>query len=325
MLAAFFRSNQPAVLVSAPLVAAALFAPSFWHQPVAEGPLMPVAELVQRALGDRAWAHGMLGIVLITAVAMQLAVLINSLELMERRNHLAVLSFPVVLAGVCGPGAYDPALLGLPLVLFALRRSWSISNTGPALAALFDAGLLLGLASLCYLPYALLLAVLWSSTSLIRPFAWREYLLPVLAVAVVFGLTWITLHLAGLTPWRPLHTVMSEAMQPAVLWDAAARKGFVSLLALVVLFAAAAFAGSYAHSVMRGKNLRLALLALTLALAAVIALLGLMHGGFPAVLAALPLGVLVAYPFLKPKRGWLAELALSGMTGLAVWVRWSAI
>ena len=322
MLAAFFRSNQPAVLVSVPLVVAALFVPACWHAPVQNASLMPVASLMQHLVGGSAWANALAGMVLVALATVQLAILVNALELMDRRNHLVALTFPVLLAGLCGPGCYDPALLGLPFVLFALRRAWSISNTGAALAALFDAALLIGLAALCYLPYAVLLVVLWISTSLIRPFAWREYVLPVISVVLVFCIAWMALHLAGRTPWRPLLTVMPDDMAPAVLWQGLSRKAFLVIAMPILLLALAAFYRSQAQSVMRGRNLRSAFMALALSLAVLMGLLSWLKGSFPAVLAASPIGGIAAYLFLNPKRRWLAELGLGAMLCAALWVRW---
>jgi len=324
MLAAFYRSNQPAVLVSVPLVVALLFAPAFWHAPLPSGALMPLAALVQSWIGESALAHALLGIVLVSSSTIQLAALLNALELMDRRNHLVAIAFPLALAGLGGPACYDPALLGLPLVLFALRRAWSITNTSAALAPLFDASLLIGLAALCYLPYVVLLVVLWISTSLIRSFAWREYVVPTIGVALMFYLAWMVLQLIGHAPWLPMRSLIPADMAPAVLWQGTARKAFLVLLLPTLLLALAAFNRSQSKSVIRGKNLRSAFMALALALALVIGLLATLKGGFPAVLAALPAGVIAAYLFLDPRRNWLAELSLMALAGMALWVRWGA-
>jgi hypothetical protein len=285
--------------------------------------LMPLAQLVQGLLGASAWAHALAGWLLTTIVAVQLAVLFNALELFDRRNHLLGLLFPIALAGLGGPGAYDPALLGMPFALLALRRAWSISNTGPALGALFDAALLIGMAALCYLPYAFLLVVVWASTSLLRPFAWREYVLPTIGLALVFYLTWAVLQLLHRTPWRPLPTVMAPDLFPAVIWSGAAHRAFLVLLVPQLLLAFAAFNRSHAQSVMRGKNLRSSFMAFALALVVLMALLSLLRGAFPAVLAALPAAVLLGYLHLSPKRGWLAEGAVLALALVAAWARWT--
>lgn len=323
MLAAIFRSNQPAVLLAVPLVVGALFLPALWQQPVPSAGLMPLAQLVQDLLGQSPWAHALAGWFLTTVVTVQMAVLFNALELYDRRNHLPALLLPITLAGLGGPGAYDPALLGMPFALLAFRRAWSINNTGAALGALFDASLLIGLAALCYLPYAFLLAVLWASASLLRPFAWREYVLPTLGLAFVFYLAWAALVLLHRTPWRPLPTVMAPDQVPAMIWSGTARRAFLVLLIPQLLLAFAAFNRSHAQSVMRGKNLRSSFMAFAMALVVLMAMLSLLRGGFPAVLAAVPAAALLGYLHMGPRRAWLAETAVLGLVLTAIWARWA--
>lgn len=324
MLAALFRSNQPAVLLAAPLLAIGLFLPAFWSEPAAAGQaLMPLAGLAQRLLGASAAAHASAGMALLAFATVQLTLLMNDLELMDRRNHLVLLLFPVALAGLGRGGVYDPALLGLPFALGALRRTWALNSTGTALARLFDAGLLIGLAALCYLPHALLLPVVWASASLIRPFAWREYVLPALGAAVCFYLAWGAMALTDAGPWLPLRTVMAPEPDALAVWGDPPRRAFAVLLGLVLAVGLAAFAGSHARSVMRGKNLRSALMAMALSMVVTLLLLDGLKGSAPAVLAALPASAIGAYALLLPRRAWMAEAAAWGLLVLAAWARWA--
>ncbi len=323
MLAGLFRSNQPAVLFLVPVVLVALLPPTF---PLVVGEVpeqMPLAALVDHLLGTATWTRHLLACLLVGGLSVQLTAMVNSLELMDRRNHLVALLFPVVLAGLGGKVLYDPALLGMPLVLFALRRTWSVNNNGPALGVLFDAGFLLGLASLFYMPYAFLLVVVWTSISVIRPFAWREYVLPVVGIALVHYLCWAVLFLLDRTPWQPLHTLVHyRAPAQVVVQRTLSRSGFWVLLGGLVVVSLSAFSANYARSIMRGKNLRASFLAFTMALGVLAVLMFLLNGGFPPVLAAGPLAVLCGYALLAPKRPWLAELSVLLLFSFAVWIRW---
>ncbi len=323
MLLAFFRSNQPAVLLAVPLLAALLFMPAFWGAPPAHTGAMPLYALLLQLTGGYAGLRTGLALVLIVLLAVQLAALLNALELLDRRNHLVALLFPMLFAGLSPSMALDPALLGMPLVLFALRRTWALPNAGPGLSRVFDAGLLIGLAGLCYLPYLFMLFVVWASVSVIRPFAWREYLLPLLAVALVLYLAWGLLRVLGLGPWEPMATLRAQEATPAVVWTSPMRKDFVALAVLWLLLGFAAFNKSYARSVMRGKNQRSGLMAFAMALGILMVLLSLIKGAFPSVIAAVPASVIMAYLALAPRRPWLAELATLAGLGLAFWLQWA--
>jgi hypothetical protein len=324
MGASLFRSNQPAVLLTVPLLVLALFLPGTWAPVPPIGAAMPLAAWLMGLLGPSSVAHGVAAMVLVAIVAIQAAALLNALELMDRRNHLAALLVPLVLAGLSGPQACDPALMGMPLVLAAFRRAWSINNNGPALQALFDAGLLLAMASLFYLPFAFLLAVIWASVSIIRPFAWREYVLPLLALALVYYIAWAVLVIADRVPWRPLATIAAADGSPFRWGGSAPRTAFDSLLLALLAVAAIAFQASHARSIMRGKNLRSAFMGFALASAMAMAAVWAIKRSFPAVVVAVPAGLLAGYALLQPRRPWLAGLAAWTLLLLTLWLRWMA-
>jgi hypothetical protein len=188
------------------------------------------------------------------------------------------------------------------------------------LARLFDTGLLIALAALCYLPYAFLLVAIWSGVSLVRPFAWREYVVPAVAVALVFYLCWAVLHLTGQSPWRPFLTI-SGAMATAFTCSIPQR-WFLAVAGLLLLFALLAFANDHRHSVIRGKNIRSSFLAFAFGTAVIVALPWFMLKSFSPTLVAVPISMLCGYPLLRPRWAWLAEIVVLGLVGLALWGRW---
>ena len=318
MLTGLFRSNQPAVLLTALVLVPLLFAAAFTGAPVPEGVHMVLFQVLLDKAGASVPVQGGIAIGLVLILTVQLASLVNNTEQTVRRNHLVVLLFPVLFALFHRSVLLDPALAGMPLVIWAMRRAWSISNTGPALGPLFGAGLLLGLSALVYLPYAFLVVVVWASVSVIRPFQWREYLVPVLGAAVVFYLAWGVLHLNGLTPWRPLLTV-ADPRPPAL--EAAPwswRMLRAGVLLLVMLAALYEFTASYQRGVMQVKNLRSSFLALGAALSVVMGGVYALNNDFPPVLLAAPLSVLAIHGFLGNRR-----MALWVLLALALWAQWT--
>ncbi|MFN9327474.1 MAG: hypothetical protein ACK6A5_19040, partial [Flavobacteriales bacterium] len=101
---------------------------------------MVLFERLLLLLGPKAWVQGLFAMVLVLLLAVQLTALVNNADLADRRNHLPAFLFPVLLALFDRSALLDPALVGMPLVVWAMRRAWSISNNGPALSPLFDAG-----------------------------------------------------------------------------------------------------------------------------------------------------------------------------------------
>lgn len=322
MLLGLFRSNRPAVLLLLTVLVTGLFLPWIWDQVPATRASMPFQEFMQLLVGDQSWIRGAVSMVVIVLIAIQLTALVNNSELMLRRNHLPALFFPILLAAFGDHVPMGPALFGMPFLLFALQRTWSITNMGSVLGPLFDAGSLIGIAALFYLPYAFMVVVVWASVSVIRPFFWRDHLVPLLGVVVVLYLAWGVLKLMGVEHWRPLYTIMDRPIFAARDVVGPQRVLFYFLLAAFIGTGALAFAKGYGSGVMREKNLRSSFLAYCAASFALMGLLWLLTKRFPSVIAAVPLAVLCGYAVHNIKREWLGELGLLAMVVLAVWGMW---
>ncbi|MBL7981700.1 MAG: hypothetical protein JNL52_07790 [Flavobacteriales bacterium] len=323
MLVGLYRSNQPAVLLTLLVLVPGLFLGDLAGPVVAPSGSMVLFERLLSALGPKAWVHGLFAMGLMLLMAVQLTGLVNNADLADRRNHLPAFLFPVLLALFVRSALLDPALVGMPLVIWAMRRAWSINNNGPALSPLFDAGFLLGLAALFYLPYAFLVVVLWASISVIRPFQLREYIVPVLGLAVVLYLTWGVLHLNGATPWRPLLTIADQAGSvPLAPRSGLFRGALYVVLVPVLLVALLDFAVSYQRGVMQVKNLRSSFLAWGAALTVIILGVYLLNNAFPPVLLAAPLAVLCVHAFMGGNRKALRGAAAWALLAMALWAQW---
>lgn len=318
MLVSLFRSNRPGVLFSLLLLLPALFLRHLPPAPPAVRPVMPLQALVDMLFTAFPWTGGVLQLLTIGLLALQITGLMNEAELVDRRNHLPVLLLPVCLAALAAPGALGPALFGMPFVIWAMRRTWSMASGGAAMGALFDAGLLLGLASLFYMPYAFLVVVVWASVSVIRPFQWREYFVPLLGIAVVFYMAWAILYLSGISDWRPLRTVVHAVPAPGATSRGLSIARMIVLPSILVV-GLVRFAGHYRHGVVRQQNLRSSFLAFSATLGLLILLSSLLTDRHPPELLAVPLAMLSSFAFIGTRRAWFSELAMLCLIVLALW------
>jgi hypothetical protein len=327
MLVRLFRQNQPAVLLLLPRLLLLLWpGTAIDHAAGAvrmrEG--MPLYALLQGLWAMPMAVQGVVGSLLALGTALLVDRVAGGAELYDRPNHLPALLVVLLLA--VGPGALwpDPALLGMPWVLWALARTWGVQGRSHVLGVLFDAGLLLGIAALWYAPYVFLLVVVWASVAVMRPFHWREHVLPLLGMAVVLFLCWAVLKVSGSPEWHPLRTAVDATAKGRALVLSGLRTSILlALMVPLVLVSLVAFAGLYGRSIMREKNVRSSFLALTLALGILMAFEWLLNRTFPGVLLAVPLAVLCGYGLLRTRRTWLAELAVASLLGIALWTRWA--
>lgn len=327
MLIRLFRQNQPIVLLLLLVVLAALWpgaAPLLADPFVAMPVGMPLYGPVHRLLAQGPWVFIGVGGLLVLALSFQLNVVVNNAELFERRNHLPALLLPILLALLPHGLVPDPAFMGLFFVLWALRRIWSLQGRMNVLGTLVDAGLLLGLAALFYLPYAFLVVVAWASLAVMRPFHWREYLMPLLGAAAVFVLAWGGWHLFAPQAWSPVGSLRSPDPSPWAIGHGHWMYGvvLVVVMGIMVLAGVYSFTALYRHSIMREKNVRSSFLALVFAVGLLAVFAWLIDGRVPPVLLAMPLAVLLSYPLLRARQVAWAEAGLWALLLLAIWARW---
>jgi hypothetical protein len=217
----------------------------------------------------------------------------------------------------------DPAFAGMPFALWAMRRLWAHQSDVRMLGPLFDAGLLIGLASAFYLPYAFLVVVLWSSLAVMRPFHWREYFVPLLGLTLMIFLVWGTLHLLAPGVWNPAASwrpLTSPAKLPAPHW---LRGVLLSALAIIFLISGGlVFAAGYARGIMREKNTRASFLAFSFTCGLLALFNWFIEGRVPPVLVAVPVAAFLSWPLLQARRIAWAEIGVFAIIALGAWGRW---
>lgn len=327
MLVNLFRRNQAVVLFGLPVLLVPLF-PEVTSAAAPAGltpPTRPISLLLSLLpLPHHGWLWTVLGCLMCLGLAIQLAWTLNASELYARRNHLTAMFLLLLLALSPSGLKLDGALLGMPLALWGLRRIWAEQGQQHATGAFFDAGLLVGLATLCYTPYLFLLAVVWSTISVMRPFNWREYLLPAVGAGVMLFMAWGFLHLLAPGAWQLEAGFSAGAdrwplfVAPFWVWPVVA----AVVCGLFLLLSVPSFASDYARGVMREKNIRASLIAFFFACAALS--LFTWYGGqpLPPVLLALPLATLFSSPVMKAKKLLWPELGAFALLALGLWQRW---
>lgn len=322
MLVRAYRSYQPALLLGLLVLAPAVWSGLVVHgTPVPDGPHMPGYGPFALAFARWPWTASLTGVLATLALGLQLDRLANDRELFERHHHLPALLFPLLLAAGPLRMAPDPAMLGMPAALQALRIAWGTQGRTRALGSLFDAGCLVGVAALLYFPYVFLVVVLWASAAVMRPYAWRDYVVPLLGAVVVLMLAWGVVALTQAGGWAPMGTLAVRTVDaPPTHW--LRNRAAPAVVAALFLVAVPVLAGVYQRSVMREKNARASFLAFAFACLLLLGFAAVLGHALPAVLVACPLAVVLSYPLQVTRRLWLAELAVYALLVAAVAGPW---
>ncbi|MBK7943183.1 MAG: hypothetical protein IPJ87_15130 [Flavobacteriales bacterium] len=322
MLVRVYRTYQPALLLGLLVLAPVVWSGLFVHgAPVSPGPHMPGYQPFALAFALWPWTAPLAGVLVTLALGVQLDRLANDRELFERHHHLPALLFPLLPA--VGPlrMAPDPALLGMPAVLQALRIAWGTQGRTRALGPLFDAGCLIGVAALLHFPYVFMVVVLWASAAVMRPYGWRDYVVPLLGAVVVLMVAWGVVTLTGVATWAPMGTLALSTPVPTTMYVLRDRVA-PTLVTVLFLVAMPVMAGVYQRSIMREKNARASFLAFAFACLLLLGFAAVLGHTLPATLVACPLAVILSYPLQATRRLWLAELAVAALLLAAVAGPW---
>ncbi len=307
MLLDKFYSNDPSGLFLLALVVPVLMAVG-WGVAVepdhASGMLF--FNFILELLSGRLWAHVLVQAFLVIICAVQIAALLNKLEYLDRKTHLSALCFALIVCSSISMQSLNPIMCGSPFVLWALRRSWSAASEQNTLAPHFDAGLLVGVASMFYFPYILLLAALWVSMAFMRTFSWRGWLFPAIGVGLVFLFVSTGHYLFGEGmpapgQWQQWSFDLDMEWPAMVLWLFNIALFFWSLYWYI---------HTYQHSKMRRKNLMKAIGGLTFFLLLLFGFSGLRNESYRFTLLAIPSAIFISTLFytLYEKKRWLANV-----------------
>ncbi|HEV7232033.1 MAG TPA: hypothetical protein VGO45_11925 [Bacteroidia bacterium] len=311
MLIGSFKTYTPVAIVKIPLFGLFLwaFSPLYRYLPlVATGGGMPLYEAMASGLNHYFLLSAFISLLLSTLSAFLLNYIVNQHNLLPKKTYLPAL-FYLIYSGFCGELlTIHPASFANLLIIAACHELFDTYRKDSALSEVFNAGMLIGLASLLFLPSLLLLFFIWAALLLYRPFIWQEYLvsflgllLPWAYLLVYFfwydrlGILWnTTLH---------NHLIIKQFIfqkGPAFVW-------LYFVFGTVLFFSLFRLLNSPINPPLKSQKtfsvlfwcFLISILSLTLSPVINLATLDL---------AAVPLAVFTANLFLQLRKSWIAEL-----------------
>lgn len=127
--------------------------------------------------------HGQfLAFVILLADAFLLNAVVSRFRLFQQTSYLTAFLF-LLLSSFSDVWNYPSAsLMASPLIAWALYLCFSLYSSRSPRGTVFNTGLLVGIASLFFMPSVLLLLLVWVSLMITRPFRLAEWMLAVLGI-----------------------------------------------------------------------------------------------------------------------------------------------
>ncbi|HNL06859.1 MAG TPA: hypothetical protein PKH93_04740 [Chitinophagales bacterium] len=259
---------------------------------------------------------------LVYVQALLLNLVLNRYRILGEYNYLAALCFVLLCAWIGDDLYYSPPFFANFFMLLALDK---VNESADEIGLLhsFDAGFLVGLASLCYLPTAVLLLFVVISLNINRFFNWRELLLVFAGAVIVYFLTFVGYFFVDELPAllsHFTHIVNAVTQTPVSIWANISKVlGFALVFGISIVF----FQRQYYRSIVRVRN-GLTILVYLLAIS-ILSFLFMSRLSFaPVVVLLLPLTGLLAYSFSEIKTQRIAELLHILLLVIAIWVQYFA-
>lgn len=187
MIVRLFKTNQVYIFAFIPLVLLFLRWPVLaGDAPFTSSGQLPFLTDFFAWLSLHAWLSLILSIVAITYQAYVLADIANEHRLLPYSSNLYALILALFYSVFSPQDWFSPAIFANVFSVLALRLIMDIFHQGGIQGNLFRAGIYIGLASMLYLPSTFMLLILFYDLAIIRTFHWREYVIPVLGMILVY-------------------------------------------------------------------------------------------------------------------------------------------
>jgi hypothetical protein len=305
----FYKSDKLTVLVSLPIIGVLLWLPGLLNPSVVNfSNASPLFQWVCN-IGSPFFST-VIALIIIVISALILNRVINNNEIFNRNTFLPALIYLITMSAIKEHQVLSPIVISNLFWILAFRRLFNISRQVPCKKEVFDATVLMLFGGLFYFPSILMVALVWIALKILRPFVWREWVIPFFAF-VVFGAYWIVALIWGdtLNNWADYFTFDSEqfsSINLTISWP-------YYILLGVVLF----LVGISGYQIIRqskGSSLRfrkiifffLFIIILTIAILSLVQYFS--NENVYALVGAVPLSLLITFYFNYAKKEWLSQL-----------------
>ena len=348
----FFKSSLPAQLLALLLLVLALRLPLLWlglpltaaelrgllvgeylhaHQALPYRDLYdgtaPLAAAIfaglDALLGRPVLLYRALALSLLLLQALRLNLVLNRYDVHPERGYVAALMYLLVGSVSTDLDTLSPLLLGHTFIIFGLSALLPTSREGYDNRRLFRAGLLVGLAALCYLPLALFVLVGLFAVIIFAANAFRSFLLLLCGALFPYALLATFFFYVGALPaFAQFHLRPGLAELGAGELPAAVQLRLLALPGLVLIAALLRSLGTSLGLVFQSKFRQLMLVWLLVALATAAT-----GRGTPGTLVLVlpPLAYFSLFLWQRAQRRWVPEVGLLLLLGTVVALRHRAL
>lgn len=314
------RQHSPFSLVIIPLLAIILWIPAFLH-PVAPPAQveMPLYSGLDQFFRAYPYAALSIGLVLLLCEAFLLNFVLHAHQVIIKKNWLPALL--LVVFGSCSPGLLWPGpqqIAGI-LLIFVLHILLGTYRQDKSFAAIFNCGLLIGLAGQFYFPSLVFLVFGLISIIILRPFIWREWVMLLLGMLIPFIYGGVYYFWYDHYPEITHRVIIDPIVNRSFFLKLDSADYFLTAMTLLVLLVSAGrvVSGSLTSTLKTKKGISIFLWFTFFALVCILPAQNFGVGTFRFVIY--PFAFFASNYFLNARRMWIAEMIFTLLlAGIAI-------
>lgn len=199
----FFRKSYAVQYVIFCVLALALWAPALiigYADVALRSPVAPLFNLVADVLSFSSYAMVAFAFLLLIAEALIFNTIMVKNQITLKNSIIAAVVFLVLMSLTWTQATFSPFLMACFFLLLMFDRLYKIYQSSSPELYLFDAGLFLALATMCYFPCIVLVPWLIVTLGMLRVGTFRTQLIPPLGFFSVYLLLFSVYYLMGVLP-----------------------------------------------------------------------------------------------------------------------------
>ena len=306
MIIRFFKSDQSISIILLPLFALLFWIFGFVHPQVLDtAGSMPLYNLLIGGIINYKFFSIGIAVLLVIIESFTINHIINNHEILGKQSYMPALFYILLMSSSPFHLALHPGLFANLFLMLAMNQLFNIYRKEISFSQVFDAGLLIALASLFYLPSILLFPLVWIALIVFRPFIWREWIIALIGLIVPYlylcvyyfwqgSLDHIKEHLGFMVKAEGLNIVKMSGYSYFFI---------AIIILLVILSLGNLFAGLTVNNKLKAKNSLILWSWFLLFSLFMFPIYSIKYISF----IAIPLSVFYANYFLQVKKEWWAE------------------
>lgn len=214
MIIKLFRSNQPALLLTVPLIGMVVWALHYFDQNYV---FQPQGFLFEQVFGDfliPPWIVKTIALAIICLTAIQLNNMLNEIEVFSKITHVSFLLTITFGSILSQRGGLEPAIISNFFMVLAMRSILKVYHQNSVIGLTFDAGLWVGIAILFEPLYVITLLSVLIGVLTLRAADWREILFLLIGAALPFSFLLAILFILDINYELPSYSFSKQINLP---------------------------------------------------------------------------------------------------------------